>query len=87
MTQAMEVLEGRSDDVARKQLPNPEVLADLLVMEVSARRQRYMTTRTRMAKLPFHRTLEDFDLSYQHSIYERQVKELATLALPDPHGG
>ena len=34
-----------------------------------------------MAKLPFHRTLEqfDFDFAFQHSIDERQVKELASL--------
>ena len=80
MTQAMEVLDSRLDDAARKQLPYPEMLADLLGVEVSARRERYMTTRTRMAKLPFHRTLEEFDFSFQPSIDKRQVKELATLA-------
>ena len=80
MTQAVEVLDSRLDDAARKQLPYPEMLADLLGVEVSARRERYMTTRTRMAKLPFHRTLEEFDFSFQPSIDERQVKELATLA-------
>ena len=80
MTQAMEVLDSRLDDAARKQLPYPDMLADLLGVEVSARRERYMTTRTRMAKLPFHRTLEEFDFGFQPSIDERQVKELATLA-------
>ena len=80
MTQAMEVLDSRLDDAARKQLPYPEMLADLLGVEVSARRERYMTTRTRMAKLPFHRTLEEFDFSFQPSIDERQVKELAFAA-------
>ena len=76
----MEVLDSRLDDAARKQLPYPDMLADLLGVEVSARRERYMTTRTRMAKLPFHRTLEEFDFSFQPSIDERQMKELATLA-------
>ena len=80
MTQAMEVLDSRLDDAARKQLPYPEILADLLGVEVSARRERYMTTRTRMAKLPFHRTLEEFDFSFQPSIDERQVREIAILA-------
>ena len=80
MTQAMVVLDSRLDDAARKQLPYPEMLADLLGVEVSARRERYMTTRTRMAKLPFHRTLEEFDFSFQPSIDKRQVKELTTLA-------
>ena len=78
--QAVEVLDSRLDAAARKQLPYPEMLADLLGVEVSARRERYLTTRTRMAKLPFHRTLEQFDFSFQPSIDERQVKELATMA-------
>ena len=56
------------DDAARKQLPYPEMLATLLGVEVTARRERYMTTKTRMAKLPFHRILEDFDFSFQPSI-------------------
>ena len=80
MTQAMEALGSRLDDAARKQLMYPEMLADLLGVEVTARRERYMTTRTRMAKLPFHRTLEEFDFGLQPSIDERQVNELATLA-------
>ncbi len=33
-----------------------------------------------MAHLPFRRTLEDFDFSFQPSIDERQVKELGNLA-------
>ena len=37
-------------------------------------------TPTRMAHLPFHKTLEQFDFSFQPSIDERQVKELASLA-------
>ena len=80
LNQAVEVLDSRLDDAARRQLPYPEMLADLLGVEVVARRERYLTTRTRMAKLPFQRTLEDFDFNFQPSIDERQVKELATLA-------
>ncbi len=57
-----------------------DVLAQLLGLEVSARRERYLTTKTRMAHLPFLRTLEQFDFGFQPSIGERQVKELANLA-------
>ena len=80
LSQAVEVLDSRLDDAARKQLPYPEMLADLLGVEVTARRERYLATRTRMAKLPFQRTLEQFDFSFQPSIDERQVRELATMA-------
>ena len=80
LNQAVEVLDSRLDDAARRQLPYPDLLADLLGVEVAARRERYLTTRTRMAKLPFQRTLDEFDFGFQPSIDERQVKELATLA-------
>ena len=72
MTQAMEVLESRLNYAARKQLPYPEMLADLLGVEVTARRERYLTTRTRMAHLPFRRTLDEFDFDFQPSIDQRQ---------------
>ena len=80
LKQAVEALDNSLDAAANKQLTYPEMLADLLGVEVSARRERYLTTRTRLAHLPFRRTLEQFDFSFQPSIDERQVKELANLA-------
>lgn len=80
LTVAVEVLEGHLDEAARKQLPYPEMLEGLLGVEVSARRERYLSTRTRLANLPFHRTLDDFDFGFQPSIDERHVRELATLS-------
>ena len=68
------------DAAASKQLPYPEMLAELLGVEVAARRERYLTTRTRLAHLPFQRNLEQFDFAFQPSIDERLVKELANLA-------
>ena len=56
------------------------MLAELLGVEVAARRERYLTTRTRLAHLPFQRTFEQFDFAFQTSIDERLVKELANLA-------
>ena len=51
-----------------------------LGVEVAARRERYLKTKTNLAHLPFQRTLEQFDFAFQHSIDERLVKELANLA-------
>ena len=56
------------------------MLEQLLGAEVAARRERYLSTRTKMAHFPFQRTLEQFDFPFQPSIDERQVKELASLA-------
>ena len=80
LKQAVEVLENTLDLAASKQLPYADVLVELLGVEVASRRERYLTTKTRMAHLPFQRTLEQFDFAFQPSIDERLVKELSNLA-------
>ena len=80
LAQAAAVLESRLEAAAQKELAYAEFLADLLGREVAVRRERYLITRTRLAHLPFHRTLEQFDFGFQPSIDQRQVRELATLS-------
>ena len=84
LAQAAAVLDSRLEAASRAQAPYADFLADLLSVEAAARRERYLVTRTKLAHLPFRRTLEDFDFSFQPSIDERQVKELASLSfVPD----
>ena len=80
LKQSVEILDNTLDTAANKQLTYPEMLEQLLGAEVAARRERYLTTRTKMAHFPFQRTLEQFDFAFQPSIDERQVKELTGLA-------
>jgi DNA replication protein DnaC len=56
-----------------------DFLLEVLTTEVEARRQRYLKTRLQLAHLPYMKTFEQFDFSFQPSIDERQVKELRTL--------
>jgi DNA replication protein DnaC len=79
LAEAATVLESRLEAAAQKQLPYADFLADLLASETSVRRERYLRARTRLAHLPFQRTLDQFDFRFQPSIDKRQVKELATL--------
>ena len=72
LKQSVEVLDNTLDVAANKQLTYPEMLADLLGVEVAARRERYLSTRTKMAHLPFQRTLDQFDFAFQSSVDERQ---------------
>lgn len=65
---------------AQKELRYADFLADLTEIEAAARRERYLRNRTRLAHLPFYRTLEQFDFSFQPSIDEHQVRELASVA-------
>ena len=67
LKQAVEVLDNTLDVAASKQLTYPEMLEQLLGAEVEARRERYLSTRTKMAHFPFQRTLEQFDFSFQPS--------------------
>ena len=80
LEQAAEMLYNRLDAAANKQLPYPDFLADLLGIEVQARRERYLKARTRPAHFPFLRTLEQFGFSFQPSVDQRLAKELATMA-------
>ena len=73
LKQAMEALDNSLDVAANKQLTYPEMLAQLMGVEVSARRERYLKTKTSLAHLPFQRTLEQFDFGFQPSIDERLV--------------
>ena len=80
LKQAVEVLDNTLDTAAVKRLTYPEMLEQLLSAEVEARRERYLSTWTKLAHFPYQRTIEQFDFSFQPSIDERQVKELAGLA-------
>jgi DNA replication protein DnaC len=79
LAQAAAVLESRLETAAQKKLAYADFLADLLGVEAAARRERYLRTRMRLAHLPFHRTLDQFDFRFQPSVDERQVRELAAL--------
>jgi DNA replication protein DnaC len=80
LAQAAAVLDSRLEAASKREAPYAELLADLLGAEAAARRVRYLTTRTRLAHLPFQRTLAQFDFAFQPSVDERQVRELATMA-------
>ena len=80
MTQAAAVLDARLEAAAKRKVSYADFLADLLDLEAAARRERYLVTRTRLAHLPFRRTLQEFDFAFQPSIDQKQVKDLATLS-------
>ena len=79
LTQAATVLDSRLEVAAARQLTYLDFLADLLEAELLARRERYLKARIRLAHLPFHKTLDQFGFSFQPSIDERQIRELATM--------
>ncbi|WP_206832723.1 IS21-like element helper ATPase IstB [Alicyclobacillus fructus] len=61
-------------------------LQRLLEAEQEERHSRAMQARLRLANFPFHKTLADFDFSFQPSVDERQIRELATLMFVEECG-
>lgn len=68
------------DAATRTKQGYTDFLSELLGVELRVRRERYLKARMRLAHLPFHKSLSDFDFSYQPSLDEGQIRELATLS-------
>ncbi len=63
---------ARAQQAAAEQWTYSPYLTDLFQAEVTARQARYVVSHTQMARLPFQKTLEQFDFSFQPSIDERR---------------
>lgn len=74
-----EVLHYHTEEAAKHNISYLEFLDKLLQEELAAKSERYIRTKTRMAHLPFHKTMEQFDFEFQTSIDERRIRDLATL--------
>lgn len=73
------LLENLLEQAAQQQPSYADFLLDLLTAEKEYRTNRVLLTRTRMASLPYAKTLAQFDFAFQPSIDERQIKDLQTL--------
>lgn len=66
-----QVLDSVAEEAARANLRYLDFLDRLLEEEAAARYQRIVTFKTKTARFPFIKTLEQFDLSFQPSIDQR----------------
>ena len=72
-------LENLLEQASKKESSYADFLDELLNCEVKARRTRCIKPSCRLAHLPFVKTFEHFDFSFQPSIDERQIRELRSL--------
>ena len=79
LTQLAEALPTLLDEARQQQLSYEAFLRRALESEVVGRQQRALDRRLRAARLPAHTRLETFDFSFQPSVSERLVRELAGL--------
>lgn len=74
-----EVLSRVCEEASREGLSYLDFLDQLLEAERTARYERNVEIKTRLARLPYHKTMADFDYSFQPSVDKKQVAELLTL--------
>jgi DNA replication protein DnaC len=74
-----ECLDSLAEQAAKHDWTYLDFLDHLLEAEVSARSERDIAMKTKLAHFPFLKTLDQFDFAFQPAISERQVQELATL--------
>lgn len=73
-------VESLLEQAAKKELNYREFLCMALQQEWNGRHQRGMESRLKQARLPWVKTLEQFDFTFQPGIDRKVVRELAGLA-------
>lgn len=79
LTAAETKLDALIEQASKQEPSYADFLLELLTTEVEARRARYLRARLQLAHLPYIKTFDQFDFSFQPSIDERQIRELRTL--------
>jgi DNA replication protein DnaC len=73
-----EQMDTVAEQAAKAEWSYLEFLDHLLDTEVAARYDRDVTMKTKLAHFPFAKSLDVFDFTFQPSVNERQLRELAT---------
>jgi DNA replication protein DnaC len=79
LRQMAQVLERVLEEVSREEASYLELLDRLLEAEQSARYERNVELKLRLARLPYRKTIADFDYSFQPNLDKKQITELLTL--------
>lgn len=79
MFRTSETIDGYLEVASKKNLSTIQVLDHLLDEEVGDKMQRSLNFRSRIAKFPFRKSIEDFDFSFQPSIDRKTINGLASM--------
>jgi DNA replication protein DnaC len=79
LTHLPDCLDRVAEEAARQSWTYVEFLDALLASEITGRTERDVAMKTKLAHFPVVKTLDTFDFSFQPSVPEAQVRELATL--------
>jgi DNA replication protein DnaC len=73
------LLESHLQRAAQGDRPYADFLLEVLEAEVRSRQETRLKNAVKRARLPFAKTLEQFEFAFQPSIDEREIRELRTL--------
>lgn len=73
-------LDIRLQEAASHELPYLDFLKSLVDDEIAVRKDRLLNRRLKQAALPYVKTIDDFDFSFNPSINKQLIKKLATTA-------
>jgi len=79
LSRTPEILDSLAEKAADDEISYTDFLENILEAEAAASKERSMTALLKFARLPFIKTLEGFDFSFQPSIDKKKLLELATL--------
>jgi DNA replication protein DnaC len=79
LSRVPDCLDQLAEVAAKEEWTYVEFLERLLETEVSARLERDVLMKTRLARFPFVKSLDQFDFSFQPALNEAQIRELATV--------
>jgi DNA replication protein DnaC len=79
LNQAQAVLDRLADEASKSQWSYVEFLGKLLGEEITARQERRLAFKQRLAHFPWVKTLDQFDFSFQPGIDERKIRDLASM--------
>jgi DNA replication protein DnaC len=76
-------LDGLCEQAAKRELDYKAFLTEVLSLEYKGRHQRGVDARLKMARLPWVKSIEQFDFAFQPSIDRKLMRDLSTLGFVD----
>jgi len=74
-----QIFETEAEMAIQKNLTYLDYLDHLLEQEVEDKQNRNVVLKTRLARFPYQKSLADFDFSFQPSIDQRKIRDLASM--------
>ena len=78
LLKSRERLEALVQEAAAQDLSYTDFLDQVLGEEVASKAEKNITMRTNLARFPFVKSLEVFDFTYQPSLDQKQIQQVAT---------